>query len=1673
MKTFAKIPGKKLFFVPIFWGFILLCVFSNDAHSQSQTETNPGTYTFTVPAGVTSITVEVWGAGGRGGSWEGNGTGNRGSGGGGGGGAYSRSILTVTPGQSFTYLVGTGSNTISSGLDSYFGSTTTVMAKGGNSVGNNTLTGATGGNATQGFGTIRFSGGNGANGSGTNFGGGGGSSAGFENNGNNAITQTGGIAPVGGGAGGAGRSGLDGPGAPGLIPGGAGGGARKSDNTTRLGGNGANGQIKISWCTISLTSGPATTNQSGICIGSPITPITYSLAGANTVAFSGLPQGVTGTITSSTINISGTPTVAGVYNYTATVTDGNCIGTELTGTLSVSENMAFDVISQNSFCVGTAISNVTQNTFRATSIGTPSNLPPGVTVTWNNNQIEFLGQPTTSGTYNYSIPLSGGCGTNINATGTITINDVVSVNPSNFGSQTRCVGAPFTQFSVNAGVGYTYQWFENTTAATNGTAITGANSRNFQPPSTTPGTKYYYVVVSGACGPSVTSAVSGAIITTAGNTVSGPSTQTRCVNQPLTPILHSTTGATNIGTPVNLPPGVSAVMIAGTVTISGTPTAAGIYDYSIPLTGGCGTVSATGTITVNAIPQVINPTIGAQSRCNNGSPFNPISVGARTGLTYQWYRNDVNNNTTGTAIGGATSNTYTPENNGLGDSYYYVEVGSSATCGTTVKSEVFGLFRVNPLPIITFAEEPTGTYCAELDVTYRTQAGGSNYNWVIPGVAGIDYEITSGGTATQNFVTLQWRTPGTKSVAVNYNDPNGCPAATLQNSANSTVQINTVSAPSTDRPTACFPDRTIIGITHTTTLATGIGNPATFGLPQGLTASWSAGTGTAGTITISGTVDASVAPGRYNYDIPLTGGCGTVSARGFIDVQPQYQISSVTSVAPSNFGGTARITVNGIPTLLTNGTYEVTYTLGLANPAPPTTTTVTILNGRGTFNSIPITNAQLTSLTIIQIKKVTDAAPCFVPILNNNETFFGFDELPFANSGIFYVPAGIFDITIKVWGGGGAGGNGSNGAGGGGGGYSELPIRVYPGQQINLVVGAPGTNQGNGGGSYATTNPNEPNPINSSIVYAHGGQGANGSTFGQGGIGTTSQGQNGSTGDGGRGGNGGGLSGGNGGNGGTGTGQNTNGRPGAAPGGGGGGSKGNSNGGAGGRGLVTISYRLPQVSTCFRVIDDGARTGFAIIEFFENCQWDAPEGLAEFTVTAVGGGGGGGRGQAAGGGGAGGYVRQTVLADQIAGLPANSNFNIIVGQGGIGANSLSNRGGDGGTTSFNGLVGNATVNISTTGGGGGGSTNSPNAGSGANGASGGGGAFNDIRSGDQTINNGGNGTNGFSGGGIEVKLFSNDPTKGAAAGGGGGGAAGLGLPGRAAGSGNAFGGNGGAGLSFVIGDSTYYSSGGGGGNGFNFEGNSQQQAPGLGGFAADIRIGGNGSVTGRGGNGMARTGSGGGSGTEGGGNGGSGRVFITYPVFRILPVEYVYIKAEYQADRSALISWATAKERDNSHFDVERSVDNINNWSKIGEVAGSGNSDEVIAYQFIDTQLPAYGSNVYYRLRQFDTYDNSGLSKVVGIRVPEGSPERIIWKVYPNPTQGKITLAIAERQSYGENKLQVRVISMTGQQRYFENNDLEQLNAEVSNYLETQIRGVYILELTSGNQVDHFKILKN
>jgi Secretion system C-terminal sorting domain len=81
-----------------------------------------------------------------------------------------------------------------------------------------------------------------------------------------------------------------------------------------------------------------------------------------------------------------------------------------------------------------------------------------------------------------------------------------------------------------------------------------------------------------------------------------------------------------------------------------------------------------------------------------------------------------------------------------------------------------------------------------------------------------------------------------------------------------------------------------------------------------------------------------------------------------------------------------------------------------------------------------------------------------------------------------------------------------------------------------------------------------------------------------------------------------------------------------------------------------------------------------------------------------------------------------------------------------------------------------------------------------------------------------------------------------------------------------------------------------------------------------------------------------------------------------LPITLTEFWIERSQSHIAL-SFTTATELNNSHFDIERSNDG-RNFTKIGEVKGAGNSQVLQQYSFTD-ETPRNGIN-YYRLKQVD-----------------------------------------------------------------------------------------------------------
>lgn len=262
--------------------------------------------------------------------------------------------------------------------------------------------------------------------------------------------------------------------------------------------------------------------------------------------------------------------------------------------------------------VNTPLTNsCTVNTVNLNIQGHSGTTPSGAVLQWWTTSTRTTGTqvstPTAVGAgtyYAFYFDNTNNCYSPASASVTVTIvtnNTAPPVNTSLSTCPPATVNLNTQGYSGTTPSGAALQWW-TTSARTTGTQVSN-------PTAVGAGTYYaFYYNSSRNCYSPASAAV--VVSATPINTASSNPARTICVNTFISPnITHTTTGATGIGTPSNLPAGLIAAWSGNTITISGTPTVTGTFTYSIPLTGGCGSVNATGTINVDVCdPCAISPT---------------------------------------------------------------------------------------------------------------------------------------------------------------------------------------------------------------------------------------------------------------------------------------------------------------------------------------------------------------------------------------------------------------------------------------------------------------------------------------------------------------------------------------------------------------------------------------------------------------------------------------------------------------------------------------------------------------------------------------------------------------------------------------------------------------------------------------------------------------------------------------------------------------------------------------------------------------------------------------------------------------------------------------------------------------------------------------------------------
>lgn len=174
-----------------------------------------------------------------------------------------------------------------------------------------------------------------------------------------------------------------------------------------------------------------------------------------------------------------------------------------------------------------------------------------------------------------------------------------------------------------------------------------------------------------------------------------------------------------------------------------------------------------------------------------------------------------------------------------------------------------------------------------------------------------------------------------------------------------------------------------------------------------------------------------------------------------------------------------------------------------------------------------------------------------------------------------------------------------------------------------------------------------------------------------------------------------------------------------------------------------------------------------------------------------------------------------------------------------------------------------------------------------------------------------------------------------------------------------------------------------------------------------------------------------------------------------LPVDLMYFNAALKGSYAELI-WATAMEENNSHFEIERSLDG-RNFERIAEEPGNGNSMNIIKYRYEDMTIPNQNDPIYYRLKQVDFDGAFEYSPIVYVK----SGEEKMANVYPNPAVDFVNIS---KNGY---RFSVKLLDQSGNIVAMRENEMD--NAQLP--VDHLPNGFYVVQIVSRTGDESQKIL--
>lgn len=182
----------------------------------------------------------------------------------------------------------------------------------------------------------------------------------------------------------------------------------------------------------------------------------------------------------------------------------------------------------------------------------------------------------------------------------------------------------------------------------------------------------------------------------------------------------------------------------------------------------------------------------------------------------------------------------------------------------------------------------------------------------------------------------------------------------------------------------------------------------------------------------------------------------------------------------------------------------------------------------------------------------------------------------------------------------------------------------------------------------------------------------------------------------------------------------------------------------------------------------------------------------------------------------------------------------------------------------------------------------------------------------------------------------------------------------------------------------------------------------------------------------------------------------------VLPIELIHLGGQNEKGYNRLF-WATATEKDNAYFTIEKSPDGIN-FNVLSKVNGAGTSYTRIDYEYVDDH--PYEGITYYQLSQTD-YD--GTTKKLGIIAVDNKSKIKDIEFVPNPVSENGILKIP---AYKEENISISIEDITGKIIESKNVTLDSGTNTFELNFSSLEKGLYFIHISSRTKNQYIKVAR-